>query len=142
MGSESGRGAWRLVSGEGRVQLNFQTIEHWNDSLPYGTQLFVSRNSLSYSLGDPDEERRISFERRYVMNTDSKLAWNLFALASFGTVSTINLMTPESLPSFDHTVSSFFSFLEEEDILEEVEAAPIKQVTAWQQIENKKSSEQ
>lgn len=64
MGLESGRGAWRLVSGEGTVQLNFQTIEHWNDGLPYGTQLFVSRNSLSYYLGDPDEGRRISFERR------------------------------------------------------------------------------
>jgi hypothetical protein len=51
-------------------------------------------------------------------------------------------MTAELLPSFDHTGSSFFSFLEEEDILEEVEAAPIKQVTAWQQIETKKSSEQ
>jgi hypothetical protein len=48
-------------------------------------------------------------------------------------------MTTESLPGFDHTGSSF---LEEEDILEEVVAAPIKQVTAWQPIETKKSSEQ
>ena len=51
-------------------------------------------------------------------------------------------MATESLPGFDHTGASFFSFLEEEDILEEVEAALIKQVTAGQQIETKKSSEQ
>jgi hypothetical protein len=62
---ESGRGAWRLVSGDGglRVRLNFQAIEDWKDGVPYGTQLVVSRNSLSYYLGDPDEGREISFER-------------------------------------------------------------------------------
>ena len=33
---------------------------------------------------------------------------------------------------FDHSGSSFDSFLEEESILEEVEAAAIKKVIAWQ----------
>jgi DNA-binding phage protein len=37
----------------------------------------------------------------------------------------------QKLP-FDHTGSSFDSFLEEEGILEEVEAVAIKRVIAWQ----------
>jgi DNA-binding Xre family transcriptional regulator len=35
-------------------------------------------------------------------------------------------------PAFDHSGSSFDSFLEEEGILDEVEAAAIKRVIAWQ----------
>jgi len=38
-------------------------------------------------------------------------------------------------PAFDHTGSSFDSFLEEEGILEEVEAVAIKRVIAWQLAE-------
>ena len=38
-------------------------------------------------------------------------------------------------PPFDHTGSSFDSFLEEEGILEEVEAAAIKRLIAWQLAE-------
>jgi antitoxin HicB len=37
--------------------------------------------------------------------------------------------------SFDHTGSSFDSFLEEEGILEEVQALAIKRVIAWQLAE-------
>ena len=37
--------------------------------------------------------------------------------------------------AFDHSGSSFDSFLEEEDILDEVEAAAIKRVLAWQLAE-------
>jgi antitoxin HicB len=35
-------------------------------------------------------------------------------------------------PSFDHSGSTFDSFLEEEGILDEVETAAIKRVIAWQ----------
>ena len=38
-------------------------------------------------------------------------------------------------PSFDHTGSSFDSFLQEEGILEEVQAVAIKRVIAWQLAE-------
>jgi len=63
---ESGTGTWKLVlrEGEQQVQLNFQTIAGWRDALPYGTQLYVSRSSLYYFLGDPDEGRRISFVKK------------------------------------------------------------------------------
>jgi hypothetical protein len=63
---ESGTGVWKLVSREGKqqVQLDFQTITGWKDALPYGTQLDVSRGSLFYFFGDADEGRRISFEQK------------------------------------------------------------------------------
>jgi hypothetical protein len=63
---ESGSGLWKLVSREGRqqVQLDFQTIVGWKDALPYGTQLNVSSGSLYYFWGDPDEGRRASFEKK------------------------------------------------------------------------------
>jgi antitoxin HicB len=41
-------------------------------------------------------------------------------------------MTAQAKTKFDHTGSSFDNFLEEEGILEEVEAAAIKRVIAWQ----------
>jgi antitoxin HicB len=41
-------------------------------------------------------------------------------------------MTAKAKAKFDHTGSSFDSFLEEEGILEEVESAAIKRVIAWQ----------
>jgi DNA-binding Xre family transcriptional regulator len=42
-------------------------------------------------------------------------------------------------PGFDHSGSSFDSFLEEEGILDEVEAAAIKRVIAWQLAEAMKA---
>ena len=69
--SESGSGTWKLISSDGKqqVQLDFQEINDWSKSnLPYGTQLDVSRGwsavTLFYFLGDADEGRRIDFERR------------------------------------------------------------------------------
>jgi antitoxin HicB len=44
-------------------------------------------------------------------------------------------MTTRKKVPFDHTGSSFDTFLEEEGILEEVEAAAIKRVIAWQLAE-------
>jgi hypothetical protein len=63
---ESGSGTWKLVSHEGKqqVQLNFQVITEWKEALPYGTQLDVSSGSLSYFLGDADEGRRVAFEKK------------------------------------------------------------------------------
>jgi hypothetical protein len=63
---ERGRGFWKLVSREGKqqVQLDFQEIGGWEDRLPYGTQLEVSRGSLFYFCGDADQGRRVSFERK------------------------------------------------------------------------------
>jgi DNA-binding Xre family transcriptional regulator len=43
-------------------------------------------------------------------------------------------------PAFDHSGSSFDSFLEEEGILEEVEAVAIKRVIAWQLAEAMRAS--
>lgn len=63
---ESGNGVWKLVSRRGKqeVQLEFQTIAGWKDALPYGTQLDVSSEELFYFLGDADEGKRISFEKK------------------------------------------------------------------------------
>lgn len=68
---ESGSGVWKLVSREGKqqVQLDFHAIADWKGTdLPYGTQLDVSRGwsavSLFYFMGDADEGRRVSFERK------------------------------------------------------------------------------
>ena len=62
---ESGSGAWKLVSHDGKqqVQLNFEVLAGWKDALPYGTQLEVSSESLFYFLGDADEGRRVAFEK-------------------------------------------------------------------------------
>jgi hypothetical protein len=40
--------------------------------------------------------------------------------------------------TFDHSGSSFDSFLEEDGILDEVESAAIKRVIAWQSAEGQK----
>jgi hypothetical protein len=63
---ENGSGAWKLVSREGKqqIQLDFQVIAGWKDALPYGTQLDVSRGRLFYFFGDADQGRRVAFERR------------------------------------------------------------------------------
>lgn len=47
---------------------------------------------------------------------------------------------PKKVP-FDHTGSSFDSFLEEEGILEEVEANAVKRVIAWQLAEAMKAGQ-
>lgn len=64
--SESGGGRWYLISQEHsrKIQLEFRPLANWDDGLPYGTQLYVPGNSLYYFYGDPDEARRISFEKK------------------------------------------------------------------------------
>jgi DNA-binding phage protein len=47
-------------------------------------------------------------------------------------------MKTKSTPPFDHSGSSFDSFLEEEGIPEEVEVVAIKRVIAWQLLETMK----
>jgi antitoxin HicB len=49
-------------------------------------------------------------------------------------------MTIRNKVHFDHTGSSFDSFLEDEGILEEVEAVAIKRVIAWQLAEAMRTS--
>ncbi len=68
---ESGSGVWKLVSREGKqqVQLDFHVIDDWKGtSLPYGMQLDVSRGfsaaSLYYFLGDADAGRQVAFEKK------------------------------------------------------------------------------
>ena len=48
-------------------------------------------------------------------------------------------MSTRQKVAFDHSGSSFDSFLEEEGILDEVEAAAIKRVIAWQLAEAMKT---
>ena len=48
-------------------------------------------------------------------------------------------MKAQPIPTFDHSGSSFDSFLEEEGILDEVEAAAIKRILAWQLAEAMKA---
>ncbi|HKW63420.1 MAG TPA: hypothetical protein VJN89_12805 [Candidatus Acidoferrum sp.] len=68
---ESGSGLWKLV-GEGsnqEVQLDFHSITDWKEAnLPYGMQLDVSRGFsttvLFYFLDDPDEGKRVEFEKK------------------------------------------------------------------------------
>ena len=48
-------------------------------------------------------------------------------------------MTTRQKAAFDHTGSSFDSFLDEEGILEEVEAVAVKRVIAWQLAEAMKA---
>jgi len=71
-GLVTGTGVWKLVSREGRqqVQLQFNAITAGGrgDS-HYETILYVSTGlkstvSLFYYRGDPDEERRIEFEKK------------------------------------------------------------------------------
>ena len=49
-------------------------------------------------------------------------------------------MSTRQKPPFDHTGSSFDSFLEEEGILDEVNAIAIKRVIAWQLAEAMKAA--
>jgi hypothetical protein len=68
---DTGSGVWKLVSREGKqqVQLNFHAMLGSKEGdVPYGTQMDVekwwSTVSLYYFLGDADEGRRVSFERK------------------------------------------------------------------------------
>jgi hypothetical protein len=68
---EAGSGSWKLVSREGRqqIQLDFYAIADWSKTeLPYGTQLDVSKGwsvpKLLYFVGDADEGQRIEFEKK------------------------------------------------------------------------------
>lgn len=66
----TGDGTWKLTARDGRqeIQLVFDAIaDPSSDRVPYGTQLhlWTSRSSvlLFYFEGDPDEGRRIEFEK-------------------------------------------------------------------------------
>ena len=63
---ETGSGSWRLISSEGRqqIELEFNKISNWNEELPYGIPLEIGRGKLFYFIGDPDEGRRVSLERK------------------------------------------------------------------------------
>jgi hypothetical protein len=62
---ESGSGIWKLVSREGKQQLelDFQVVAGWNSGLPYGAPLDVTRETVFYFLEDPDDGRRVEFEK-------------------------------------------------------------------------------
>ncbi len=69
-GLVTGSGVWKLASHEGRqqVQLEFRAITvGQRGSVPCGAQLDISRGwsavSLYYFQGDPDQVRRIEFEK-------------------------------------------------------------------------------
>jgi len=66
-----GNGVWKLVSRKGKqqVQLDFHVIPSGSvtTKLPFTTEMDVSKGwsvSLYYILGDPDEGRRVEFERK------------------------------------------------------------------------------
>jgi hypothetical protein len=70
-GFVTGSGVWRLFSREGRkqVQLEFRAITvGQRGNVPYGTHLNISGGSSDVSLyyfqGDPDQARRIEFDRK------------------------------------------------------------------------------
>ncbi|MTJ79548.1 MAG: Fis family transcriptional regulator [Telmatospirillum sp.] len=48
-------------------------------------------------------------------------------------------MSTEPTPPFDHSGSSFDSFLEEDGLLDEIEVVAIKRVIAWQLLETMKA---
>jgi hypothetical protein len=68
---DGGSGVWKLISHEGKqqVQFDFQVIPSGRVStkLPFTMQMRVSRGwsaaSLYYFLGDPDEGLRVAFEK-------------------------------------------------------------------------------
>ncbi len=69
---DAGSGRWKLtyVDGVQEVQIDFYAITGGNTRLPvpYGTQLEISKPrsnvTLQYYLGDPEEGRRLEFEKR------------------------------------------------------------------------------
>jgi hypothetical protein len=64
--SESGSGVWKLVSRDGQqdLQLEFQTRANEQATGSVGRRFHVSGGSLFYFIGDPDEGRRVSFEKK------------------------------------------------------------------------------
>ena len=67
----TGNGTWHLsfTGSKQQIQLNFQTITTGQkSSLPYGTQLNVTGRQASLKLfyfqGDPDQAKRIEFDRK------------------------------------------------------------------------------
>lgn len=68
----AGEGTWSLEwmrsTASQYVQLSFRSIEKYNGSLPYGTQLYVSGGRrpaiFYYNHGDPDVGVKITFDRR------------------------------------------------------------------------------
>jgi hypothetical protein len=66
----TGSGAWKLVSREGRseIQLDFQLITENKQQHSFGTQVYISKfwnkTGLFYFLGDPDQGQRIEFEKK------------------------------------------------------------------------------
>lgn len=63
---ESGSGVWKLVSRDGQqeLQLEFQTRANEQSAGSVGRRFHVSRGSVFYFIGDPDEGRRVSFEKK------------------------------------------------------------------------------
>jgi hypothetical protein len=68
---DGGSGVWKLVSREGKqqVQFDFEMISSGKiKNLPFGMQMDVSDGwtavSLYYFLGDPDEGLRVAFEKK------------------------------------------------------------------------------
>lgn len=69
---DSGSGVWKLASWEGseHLQLEFRMLTSGNENrhVSYGFPLTVSSRwsvvTVHYFLGDPDESRRIEFERK------------------------------------------------------------------------------
>lgn len=67
---DSGSGIWKLASWEGaqHLQLEFHNFPSVDNKSSYGLPLTVSREwsavSLYYFLGDPDEMRRVTFEKK------------------------------------------------------------------------------
>jgi hypothetical protein len=71
-GLVTGSGVWKLISleGEQQIQLDFHAIvkgKRGTHGLPYGTQLDISKGwsttRLFYFQGDPDDVRKVTFER-------------------------------------------------------------------------------
>lgn len=69
---DAGTGTWRLVSREGRqeIQVNFSSITAGSTQLriPYGTQIMVSKPwstvGLEYYIGDQDQGMQIELEKK------------------------------------------------------------------------------
>ena len=63
---ESGSGVWRFEStgGERQLLLEFRTRSDTTRSRPIGTDLHVSRGSLFYFIGDPDNGVKMSLEKQ------------------------------------------------------------------------------
>jgi hypothetical protein len=63
---ENGNGVWKLVSrgGQQDLQLEFQSRANEQAAGSVGRRFHISGGSLFYFIGDPDEGRRVSFEKK------------------------------------------------------------------------------